>query len=84
MTADDAGGRTGYVGQNRVERTAVPPVLYIAAIGGLDLGAQSEALQVLLDAPRAAGVDGPPSSLDTMLGVLVEWGCGSWPTATAD
>ena len=57
MATHDARGRAGHVGQDGVEQPAVPPAIHVDAVGDLDFGLQSEPLQIVLDALRAAGVD---------------------------
>ena len=57
MATHDARGRAGHIREDGIKRPAIPPVGRGAAVGNPDLGDETEAAQVVFDAPGARGVD---------------------------
>ena len=55
VAANHAGGRTGRIQQDALERRPVPPGRQLAGIGGLERGRQAQALQVLAHPLQASG-----------------------------
>ncbi len=56
MAADHAGGRTGRIQQDALEGFSIPPAIGVAGVGRRQRGLEPQALQVLLHALQALGL----------------------------